>query len=106
MRSRLAAAALLTLLPTLSAKNAPERKPFDGPQWRGPNRDAVCKETGLLQQWPANGPPVVWKRTGLGGGFSAPAVAAGRIFGMGNQGNDEVVWALEESTGRPLWTRR
>ena len=39
------------------------------PQWRGPNRDGVSKETGLLKQWPADGPPLVWKATGAGRGY-------------------------------------
>ena len=41
------------------------------PQWRGPNRDGISKETGLLKQWPADGPPLVWKATGAGGGYSS-----------------------------------
>src|SRR5438132_12988459 len=64
---------------------------FDWPQWQGPDRNAVSKETGLLQEWPKDGPPLAWKAKGLGGGFSAPSVAAGRVFGMSNRGNDEVV---------------
>jgi len=76
---------------------------LDWPQWQGPNRNAISKETGLLQQWPADGPSIAWKTTGLGGGDSAPAVAAGKIFGMSNRGNQEVVWALSESDGKELW---
>ena len=36
------------------------------PQWRGPNRDGISKETGLLKEWPANGPSLVWKAAGAG----------------------------------------
>src|SRR5262245_55113785 len=97
MPSRLAT--LLLALPLLSASAAP----FDWPQWRGPQRDGVCTETGLLQQWPTDGPPLAWKRTGLGGGYTAPAVAASRLYGMSYRGNNEVVWALKESNGEPLW---
>ena len=81
-------------------------QPFDWPQWQGPERTAVSKETGLLKSWPKGGPPLAWKAEGLGGGFSTPSVAAGRVFGMSYRGEDEVVWALEEATGRPLWTTR
>jgi hypothetical protein len=49
--------------------------PFDWPQWQGPERNAVSKETGLLQEWPKDGPPLAWKVKGLGGGYSAPSVA-------------------------------
>ena len=76
---------------------------FDWPQWQGPDRDAVSKERGLLQEWPKNGPPLTWEIKGLGGGYSAPSVAAGRIFGMSNRGSDEVVWALSETDGKTLW---
>jgi hypothetical protein len=55
----------------------------DWPQWRGPERTGVSKETGLLKTWPSEGPPVAWKATGLGEGHSTPSVAGGRIFGMG-----------------------
>ena len=78
----------------------------DWPQWQGPNRDAISKETGLLKEWPKDGPLLAWKTQGLGGGDSAPSIAAGRIFGMGNRGDDEVVWALSEADGKTLWTTR
>jgi outer membrane protein assembly factor BamB len=79
---------------------------FDWPQWQGPGRDAVSKERGLLKEWPKDGPPLAWKATGLGGGDSAPSVAAGRLFGMSNRGGDEIVWALSEKDGKPLWAAR
>jgi len=56
------------------------------PQWRGPNRDGVSKETGLLKQWPAEGPPLVWKASGAGGGYSTVSVADGRLYTMGLRG--------------------
>jgi outer membrane protein assembly factor BamB len=95
---------LLAALVLLSVTAA--ASPHDWPQWRGPKRDAVSKETGLLKDWPKGGPPIVWKQKGLGGGYSTPAVAGGRIYGMSYQGNDEVVWARDEATGGPLWTTR
>ena len=72
----------------------------DWPQWQGPDRNAISKERGLLKEWPKDGPPLAWKIKELGGGYSAPSVAAGRIFGMGNRGDDEVVWALSETDGK------
>jgi len=45
------------------------------PQWRGPNRDGVSKETGLLKQWPAEGPPLLWKASGAGRGYSSFSIA-------------------------------
>jgi len=78
----------------------------DWPQWRGPNRDGKSADTGLLKEWPNDGPPLAWKIDKLGGGYSAPSIAAGRIFGMSNRGNDEVVWALSETDGKELWVTR
>lgn len=79
---------------------------FDWPQWQGPDRTGHSKETGLLQEWPKDGPPLTWKITGLGGGDSAPSIVAGRIFGMSNRDGDEVVWALSEKDGKELWVTR
>src|SRR5688500_3677038 len=59
----------------------------DWPQWRGANRDNVSTETGLLKRWPKDGPPLAWKSTGVGEGYSSVSVAGGRIFTMGD-GND------------------
>ncbi|MBI1176349.1 PQQ-binding-like beta-propeller repeat protein [bacterium] len=79
---------------------------FDWPQWQGPNHDAVSQETGLLQQWQKEGPPLAWKAEGLGGGDSAPSVAAGRVYAMANRGNDEIVFALSEADGKEVWVSR
>jgi alcohol dehydrogenase (cytochrome c) len=79
---------------------------FDWPQWQGPDRTASSKETGLLKEWPKEGPPLAWKSKGLGGGDSAPSVAARRIYGMSNHGEDEVVWALSEKDGKEAWVVR
>jgi outer membrane protein assembly factor BamB len=76
---------------------------FDWPQWQGPDRNAISKETGLLKEWPKDGPPLAWKNTHLGGGYSAPSIAAGKIYGMSRRGDDEVVWALAEADGKELW---
>lgn len=76
---------------------------FDWPQWQGPDRDAVSKETGLLKEWPKQGPPLVWELKDLGGGYSAPSIADGRIFGMSKRDDKEVVWALSEADGKALW---
>lgn len=78
----------------------------DWPQWQGPDRNAISKETGLLEEWPAGGPPLAWTTKQLGGGDSAPSIAAGRIFAMANRGSDEVVWALSEKDGKEVWAAR
>ncbi|HZR21777.1 MAG TPA: PQQ-binding-like beta-propeller repeat protein [Verrucomicrobiae bacterium] len=78
----------------------------DWPQWQGPDRNAVSKERGLLKEWPKEGPPLAWKVNGRGGGDSAPAIAKGRIFAMGNRGDDEITWALSEADGKTVWETR
>ncbi|HEY6190411.1 MAG TPA: PQQ-binding-like beta-propeller repeat protein [Pyrinomonadaceae bacterium] len=75
----------------------------DWPQWRGPNRDGISQETGLLKQWPAEGPPLAWKTTGAGRGYSSLAVTGGRIITMGLRGDREYVIAFDVATGKELW---
>ena len=65
------------------------------PQWRGPNRDGISRETGLLKQWPTEGPPLVWKATGAGRGYSSLAVADNRIYTMGLRGDREFIVAFD-----------
>ncbi len=77
----------------------------DWPQWRGPNRDGVSKETGLLSSWDADGPPQVWKANGLGGGYSSVVIAKGKIFTMGSQRGGTTLTALDLE-GKVLWTTR
>src|SRR5258707_3532294 len=72
----------------------------DWPQWRGPNRDGISTETGLLKDWPAGGPRLVWKATGLGKGFSTGSVAGGRIYSEGVKGDARAVGALIAADGK------
>jgi len=75
----------------------------DWPQWRGPHRDGVSSDTGLLESWPAGGPPLVWKTQGLGEGYSSFAVVGDRLYTQGQQGNQEFVLAFDTNTGKQLW---
>ncbi len=95
-----------TLLSGLALTTLVSASAGDWPQWQGPDRNGISKERGLLKEWPKEGPPLAWKSTGLGGGYGAPSIAAGRIFGMGNRGEDEVVWALCEKDGKEIWVAR
>jgi outer membrane protein assembly factor BamB len=78
--------------------------PGDWPGWRGPDRTGLSPETGLLKQWPKGGPPLAWKITGLGTGYSTPALAGGRIYVLGTKGNIEHVFALDVKDGKQVWT--
>jgi outer membrane protein assembly factor BamB len=98
--NRLRTLIVITLCLAHSAESAVAA---DWPQWQGRDRNAISQQTGLLQQWPAEGPPLAWKVTALGGGDSAPAITAGRIYGMSIRGDQEVVWALAEADGQEAW---
>ncbi len=75
----------------------------DWPQWRGPRRDGISPETGLLKSWPQEGPRLAWKTQGLGEGYSSVAVAQGRLFTQGQRGSQEFVIALDAASGKMLW---
>ncbi|HBJ37657.1 MAG TPA: polyvinylalcohol dehydrogenase [Planctomycetaceae bacterium] len=72
-------------------------------QWRGENRDGISQETGLLKVWPADGPPVAWQSSGLGGGYSSVAIAGGRIVTMGKFGNETRMVAINLEDGAKIW---
>jgi len=78
----------------------------DWPQWRGPNRDGVSTETGLLKEWPPGGPRLLWKAAGLGNGYSSLAIAAGRIFTIGETNGASFVVALNLADGKPVWSAK
>jgi outer membrane protein assembly factor BamB len=75
----------------------------DWPQWRGPNRDGISSETGLLAAWPPAGPRLVWRATGLGEGYASIAVARGRLYTQGQRGSQQFVMAFDVKTGGKLW---
>lgn len=75
----------------------------DWPQWRGPNRDGISKETGLLTSWPEGGPKQLWKATGLSEGFSGIAVVKGRIYTQGQRGDEQFIMAYDAATGKKVW---
>jgi outer membrane protein assembly factor BamB len=91
----------------------------DWPQWLGPQRDGVWRETGLIDKFPKDGPKVKW-RVEIGGGYAGPAVAGGKVYvtdrilpkGVKNPNNPfdrtgvpgtERVLCLEEASGKVLW---
>ncbi len=98
------AALIATLALPLSPSAA---RAEDWPQWRGPNRDGVWAETGVLTSFPAEGLTVRW-RAPVGPGWSSPVVARGRVYVSDARlmpaGAEERVLCFEEGTGKPLWT--
>ncbi|HVC98934.1 MAG TPA: PQQ-binding-like beta-propeller repeat protein [Pirellulales bacterium] len=79
----------------------------DWPQWRGPQRDGVSRERGLLHQWPEGGPKLLWQVKDIGYGYSTPAVVGERLYLLGNEGiDDEFVAALDVKDGKRAWFTR
>ena len=75
------------------------------PQWRGPNRDGISDEVGLLKEWSSDGPKVLWK-VPLGEGFSGISISQGRVYTMFSKGNDEFVVCLDATDGAEIWRFR
>ena len=94
--------ATVVLLSAASAAMA-QSAAANWPQWRGPNRDGISKETGLLKQWPAEGPPLAWKASGAGRGYSSFSISNGKLYTMGVRGDREFVIAFDVATGKEAW---
>ena len=77
----------------------------DWPQWQGPDRTRLSKEIGLLKQWPASGPPLVWTATGLGSGYGSMAVSGDRVFVQSTRGRSSAVIALNRADGKEVWSK-
>ncbi|HTM27329.1 MAG TPA: PQQ-binding-like beta-propeller repeat protein [Vicinamibacterales bacterium] len=77
----------------------------DWPQWQGPDRTGISKETGLLKQWPAPGPPQVWTAGDLGRGYGSMAVAGDRVYVQGMKGGNSIVSALNRADGKMAWSK-
>ena len=72
------------------------------PQWRGPRRDGISHEKGLLTTWPPAGPKLLWKADHLGQGWSSPIVVGERVYITGDVGDALVLWAFDQN-GKLLW---
>lgn len=77
----------------------------DWPQWRGPQRTGISTETGLLKQWPADGPPLAWHVDGLGDAYASVVVQDGRIYTIGKQGSTVFAFSIAEADGMLLWKK-
>ncbi|MFL5241400.1 MAG: PQQ-binding-like beta-propeller repeat protein [Gemmataceae bacterium] len=76
----------------------------DWPQWRGPQRNGISKETGLLKEWPKEGPKLVWQVKDIGSGYSTPAIADDRIYLESNKDDEEFALALNAKDGKEVWS--
>ena len=98
-------AALIGLVAALSAQSPSTATGTDWPQWRGPDRTGKSTETGLLKQWPASGPPRLWRITNLGAGYGSLAMRGDRIYVQMLAGRQSAVASLDRSSGKLIWAR-
>jgi outer membrane protein assembly factor BamB len=78
----------------------------DWPQWRGPDRTDISKETGLLKSWPDKGPKLLWTYSDAGTGYSGPAIIGERLYTMGADSDNDLVYALDTNTGKRVWSTK
>src|SRR5262245_3865343 len=86
----------------LSQEQGDKSATIDWPQWRGPNRDGLSQETGLLSSWPEKGPKQLWEAK-AGAGYSSVAVAGGRAYCLLQDQKDEAVVCWDAQSGQELW---
>ncbi len=85
MTSRVRLLVLVALLWGLSSGYCHAAKPAgDWPSFRGADRTGISHETGLLKQWPVDGPKLLWETAGAGRGYSSLAIAGGKFFVLGD----------------------
>jgi outer membrane protein assembly factor BamB len=89
----------LSLPARLTAVDVPGE---DWPRFLGPSGDNISTETGLLPEWPASGPPLVWERE-IGSGYSAPSVHGPLLVLHHRPKDEEIIEAFESATGNPVW---
>ncbi|HEX2487930.1 MAG TPA: PQQ-binding-like beta-propeller repeat protein [Blastocatellia bacterium] len=89
------------LLSVTAGNTTPEA---EWPQWRGPLRNGLSTETGLLKQWPANGPAVAWSITNLGEGYGSLAIKADRLYVQGTKGSESAAFCLNRADGKTIWS--
>src|SRR5437867_1756595 len=93
----------VVLIAAASAAPGAGKSDFSWPQWRGPDRTDVSKETGLLRLWPQGGPKRLWLYENAGNGYSGPSIANGKYFLLGTRDGNECIIALDANTGKELW---
>jgi outer membrane protein assembly factor BamB len=78
--------------------------PSDWPQWRGPERNGLSKDTGLIKQWASSGPQRDWSISSLGEGYGSLAIKGDRIYAQGTSGSSSVVFCLNRADGKTVWS--
>lgn len=76
----------------------------DWPQWRGPQRTDISEETGLLKEWPAEGPKKLWTFSDAGLGYSSFSIVGNKLFTLGARGNEEFLICINTDSGEEIWS--
>ena len=97
------AAALAQTSKRPASSPAPTAVEPDWPQWHGADRTNISQETGLLKQWPSEGPKTVWSVRGLGAGYGSISIKGNQIYVQGTKDGQSVVFALDRASGKPVW---
>lgn len=105
---RISLAVASTLIATIPSLLSAADATKDWPTFRGPGRTATSPDTGLMQQWPEGGPPLVWQSTGAGRGHASLAIAGDRIYTLGDGSSladdkDEYLLCFDRQNGKPVW---
>src|SRR3954470_22063664 len=97
--------AVLVSTMALAALAAPPR-PGEWPQWRGPQRNGISPDTGLLKAWPAGGPALAWKAKGIGLGATGVSITGDKVFTTGDFDNSCHLIALNVADGKQAWATK
>jgi outer membrane protein assembly factor BamB len=92
--------------PPLSAQNrtVAAKGGTDWPTWRGPARDGLSPDKGLLKEWPEDGPKLLWSFEKAGKGYSAPAISGGKIYLTGTRRGKAEIICIDAAGGKELWS--
>lgn len=95
----------------LPSRVVPSNQP-DWPQFRGPRRDGICDETGLLKSWPDGGPTLIWQQEYIGRGYGSPIIVGEFLYITGDVGEDHVIFAFDldgnlkwNTVNGPIWEK-
>jgi outer membrane protein assembly factor BamB len=99
----LSAIVIVLCLQLSAASTSPAPASSDWPQWRGPDRNGIAKETGLLKAWPTAGPPVVWSIGNIGEGYGSISIKGEHIFVQGVKDRQSSVFCLNRADGKIVW---
>ena len=105
IRFTIASLLVISVLGLATLVNSQSVASVDWPQWRGPDRNGLSKETGLLKQWPAAGPSRIWQISNLGPGYGSIAIKGDRIYVQAMVGRQSSVLSLNRADGKIVWSR-